>query len=287
MVAALQLQLLVVMSNFKFLLHWLWRVSFVGLFISSLVRYAFSSTVKSKGRVVSRLVTSQRRVSQARVVARASRSSLQNLCPSEPVHGNLEMDSHADTCVLGKNCIQLHSTGRECDVFPYTDDYDGITDVPIVSGATAWTDQETGETFILVIHESLWMPDQVEHTLLNPNQLRSFGSTVQDNPFAGTMYIESPGGDVKIPMSLEGSNVALKTRTPTQDELDNCSHIELTSQHLWDPSNLKVPIKVSSIERASEGLQSGYESDEGEVYNPIHFTKRMLKAVEVRGVPRN
>lgn len=167
--------------------HWLWRAS--RTLYSSIFDRIGSPT---RGRVSLSIVkTSQRRIGVARRVARAT-STLQNLCPDAPVFGNLEMDSHADTCVLGKNFVQLHSTGRECDVFPYTDEYDGIKGVPIVTGGTAWTCQKSGETFVLVVNEGLWMPDQVPHSLVNPNQLRSFGVTVQDNPFGGPMDIQDP-----------------------------------------------------------------------------------------------
>jgi hypothetical protein len=40
--------------------------------------------------------------------------------------------------------VILHYTGRECDVSPYTEVYESVKVVPIVSGATAWTDEETG-----------------------------------------------------------------------------------------------------------------------------------------------
>ena len=68
---------------------------------------------------------------------------------------NNETDSNADTCCLGKNWIVLDYTMRTADVFPYDDSYDPITNVPIVSGATAYTDMD-GTTFILVIHEALF-----------------------------------------------------------------------------------------------------------------------------------
>jgi PhoPQ-activated pathogenicity-related protein len=93
------------------------------------------------------------------------------------------MDSHADTVVLGKNCVILAYTGRECDVSPYTDYYDAIKGVPIVTGATAWTCQADGETYILVFNEALWMGETMDHSLINPNQLRHFGIYVQDNPY--------------------------------------------------------------------------------------------------------
>ena len=163
-------------------------------------------------RDVSRVKTSQRRmVGGAKVISRTS--TLENLCPDDPVVGNVEMDSHADTCVLGKNFIMLHSTGRVCDVYPFTDAYDGIPGVQIVTGGTAWTCQETGETFILVVPEALWMSENMPHSLINPNQLRAYGSTIQDNPFAGPLIMSDPEDVVRIPMCLEGTNVVFSTRT--------------------------------------------------------------------------
>ena len=85
------------------------------------------------------------------------------------VYNKMEMDSHADTVVLGRNCVILSYTGRECDVSPYTDSYEAIKGVSIVTGATAWTSQVDGQTYILVFNEALWMGDVLDHSLLNPN----------------------------------------------------------------------------------------------------------------------
>ena len=74
----------------------------------------------------------------------------------------------------------------------YTDAYEDIKSVPISTAGTVWTSTETGETYILVFHEVLWMGYQMKHFLLNPNQLRHFGVTVQDNPFADApLYIST------------------------------------------------------------------------------------------------
>jgi hypothetical protein len=56
--------------------------------------------------------------------------------------------------------------------------------VPIVTGATAITNATKGATFILVFNEAIWMGTHLEHSLLNPNQMRHHGITVQDNPYA-------------------------------------------------------------------------------------------------------
>jgi hypothetical protein len=101
-----------------------------------------------------------------------------NLCPVDLIYGSNKMDTHADTCVLGNNFIILQYTGRECDVVPYSDEYDAIKGIPIVTGATAWTDQNSGLTWILIIHEALWMAQTMTHSLINPNQLRAYGINV-------------------------------------------------------------------------------------------------------------
>ena len=101
---------------------------------------------------------------------------------SLPSHGRIELDSHADTVVLGSNCVILHHTGKVCEVSPYTDEYDAITDVPVIRGATLWTDQHTNNEYILVFNEALWMGDTLTHSLINPNQLRAFGMLVQEIP---------------------------------------------------------------------------------------------------------
>ena len=39
-------------------------------------------------------------------------------------------------------------------------------------------DQHTNEEYILIFNEALWMGDTLAHSLINPNQLRAFGTLV-------------------------------------------------------------------------------------------------------------
>ena len=64
-------------------------------------------------------------------------------------------DSHANTIVLGSNCVILHHTGKVCKVSPYLDDYEAIKTVPVVCGMVLWTDTEDNQEYILVFNESL------------------------------------------------------------------------------------------------------------------------------------
>ena len=95
--------------------------------------------------------------------------------------GRVELDTHADTFVAGRNCLLMNFTERVCDVMPYSDDYEPKTGIPIVQAATGYT-AANGQRTILIFNEALWLPD-MENSLMNPNQLRHFGIEVQDNPY--------------------------------------------------------------------------------------------------------
>ena len=122
--------------------------------------------------------------------------------------------------MFGKNCVVLNYTGREFDVLPYTDTYESIKSVPIANAGTAWTLPETGATYILLFNEGLWMGDKMDHSLINPNQLRLYGVTVQDIPVCdSTLYIMTEDGEFVLPLGMKGTNIMANTRTPTTEEL--------------------------------------------------------------------
>ena len=94
--------------------------------------------------------------------------------PSPNTYGMNEVDTNADTCCLGTNFIPLYYTNRSADVYPYHDAYEPLENVPIVSGATA-VDHEDGSTYIIVINEALYYGKKMQHSLINPNQIRHYG----------------------------------------------------------------------------------------------------------------
>jgi hypothetical protein len=132
--------------------------------------------------------------------------------------------------------VILDYTGRECDVSPYTESYDAIKNVPIVTAATSWTSPHSGQVYVLILNEGLWMGDHLDGTLVNQNQCRFHGIEVQDNPFSDSplsMMTEDEG--FTIPLEIEGTTIFAETRTPTMQELDECPKIVLSSPHPWDP----------------------------------------------------
>ena len=106
-------------------------------------------------------MTRSRRVCDFKTTTRRSTRNnvgTQTIAAAETVnHGRIELDYHADTTVLEKNFVLLSYTGREFDVGPYSETYDAIKNIPIVSAANTWTSLESTETYILVFNEALWM----------------------------------------------------------------------------------------------------------------------------------
>jgi len=90
------------------------------------------------------------------------------------IEANSEIDSHADTCCLGANFMPLYFTGKVCDVMPFLDTLPSVNNIEICTGATAF-DDSNGRTLILIINEALWMGNCMQHSLLNPYQIRTNG----------------------------------------------------------------------------------------------------------------
>jgi hypothetical protein len=152
-----------------------------------------------------------------------------------------EMDSHADTCVAGPNFSVLEFTGEQCDVTPYTSDYQPITNVSVVNAVTAFTDESNGETVILNFNQVLWYGKRMKMSLINPNQLRHFGITVSDDPTDTTRpFGISTGEGLFVPFQMEGTTVYFETRVPTGWELENCKSIQVTDSTVWNPSNVTI-----------------------------------------------
>ena len=162
----------------------------------------------------------------------------------ERVHGRCELDSHADTIVAGKNCTVLHYTSNVCEVMPYSDEYEPVKNVPVVQAATGYT-SSNGRSYIIVFNEAL----SLDHSLINPNQLRHFHTTVQDNPYQeGGMYIESPGGELVLGLESEGTTIFFDTWIPSKEDLLSLPHVVLSSRKTWNPRDIIFP-KIDYLRR--------------------------------------
>jgi hypothetical protein len=152
-----------------------------------------------------------------------------------------ECDTNADTCCLGRNFVVLNSTYRTADVYAYDTSIKPIENVPIVSGATAYDDATTGTTYILVFNEALYYGEKLDHTLINPNQVRSYGIPFWDNPFDPTRSLSiDVNDDFHIPLRSVGTKLMFASRVPTTTELETCEHIPMTSSAPWNPGEVAM-----------------------------------------------
>ena len=167
---------------------------------------------------------------------------------------------------------------------PYSDTYKAITNVRVVTGATLWTSQHDGDEYILIFNEALWMGDTLQHTLVNPNQLRAYGTTIQDNPFSRSPLSFDPTNGPVIPLTTMGTIVYCTTRAPNDQELSSLPHITLSSSATWDPHNVVFPSNcveggehctyISSISSFAHDLTST-------IHDPVTFHSRLVSSIQV------
>ena len=154
----------------------------------------------------------------------------------------IESDSHADTCALGSNFLLVETTEWTCTVQPFHKEYAAQDNIPVVTGATAYDDPATGETVILIFHQSLWFGSSLENSLICPQQVRSYGVSMCDDPYDPNrpLGMKCEDGTV-IPFNVKKSMIGVTTRCPSLQEYESCRHLVMTSPQIWDPTSKDLP----------------------------------------------
>ena len=207
-------------------------------------------------------VTTKRRVSGTRTNTKR-KSNEQNI-------GRCELDSHANTILDGSNCVILRYTGNKCNLNPYRDDYKSVSNIPIVHADTAWQSAHTGQTYILVFNESLWMGNHMDRSLINPKQSRYYGIKVQDNPILDTaLSIITEENEFCMELAMAGTVIYDETFTPSEKEPHQCPHIILSSPHAWNPQNVVFPRTLRTLEEEMGTLRHviAMDSTRGDIKN--------------------
>ena len=156
----------------------------------------------------------------------------------------LELDSHADSPVVGKHSLILRRTGKQVKVSGFTDQLGAPIKVDVVDAVVAYDCEYTGKTFMLVLRNALHFPS-MDISLIPPFIMRLAGIEVNECPkfLAKSPSIEHhsmyfPDNHLRIPLQLHGIISYLSVRSPSQDELSSCPEpiLELTPQRQqWDP----------------------------------------------------
>ena len=168
----------------------------------------------------------------------------QSLFPITLDNARSELDSRADTICAGLNCRLIHYTGQECTVNGFHNKLGAMEKIPIATVATAWSDEHTGQGFILIMHEVLFFGNDLDHSLINPNQIRHNGFQLFDNPYE-TDPIRQMGIVInendRIPFQSQGTTIYFNSRFPTDLEMETYPHVVLTCEAPWDPSGIAMP----------------------------------------------
>ncbi len=94
------------------------------------------------------------------------------------------------------------------------------------------------------MNEILFFGNDLDHTLINPNQLRHNGFQVFDNPYdlepSRQMGIVLNKTD-RVSFHSEGTTIFFHSRYPTDADMDNLPHVILMSDIPWDPSGVVMP----------------------------------------------
>ena len=81
----------------------------------------------------------------------------------------------------------------------------------------------------------------MDHSLINPNQIRHFGIPVSDNAYDGTRDLGIDHEDVFIPFETQGSTVHFETFVPSDDDIKRSPHIVLTDGDTeWNPCTITM-----------------------------------------------
>ena len=86
-----------------------------------------------------------------------------------------EIDNHADTCCFGQNFAVKYLTRVKCSVSTFSKEQEAMVDVEAATAYTAYDNLEDCCTYILEFNEGLWFGNRMDHSLINPNQVRMTG----------------------------------------------------------------------------------------------------------------
>lgn len=154
-----------------------------------------------------------------------------------------ELDTHADTTCMGKQFLFISDTGQYCSVSGFHDSFNSINDIPVACGATKWTNPENGQTYILYVNQGLYFGSSMDHSLINPNQIRHFGIEVSDDPFDLRRLFGINHPDMQLKFQKDGTTIYFETSLPSPEDLEDQSftHVTLTdSEVVWDPQTVDL-----------------------------------------------
>ncbi len=199
--------------------------------------------------------------------------------------GRMELDSHADSPVLGKGALIVRETGKRVSVKGFADELGKSMSVPVVDGVVAYDDEYDGSRHLIIVRNALSVPSMNNH-LIPPFMMRLAGLEVNEcakflakKPSIHHHSILFPDQQYRIPLLLTGITSYIPTRMPMQDELDDLEKecrplLELTPQvNHWNPH--------ASVYQDQEDAMLDYR---GQLKEPRNERKHVLSSLVEQSV---
>jgi hypothetical protein len=185
--------------------------------------------------------------------------------------GRAELDSHADTTVIGDStALVIQDFNRPVRVHGYDQSVAQRDSCKTVTGVMAYDHPTTGVTYFLTFHQAILIPC-MKVSLISPMQMRDNDLSMNDEPksmaltptddhHCVTILQKEDVDGLKIPLSLHGVTSYFTTRKPTRQEYEQSDldlRIDMTYESPeWDPSD----------ERFAKAEQA-IANDDGQLYD--------------------
>ena len=161
----------------------------------------------------------------------------------------MELDSHANMPVIGRNAYILSKIGETVDVAPFTPDYKPIS-VELVDAALKY---ECPKVKILIIRRELYVPSMT-HNLLPSFMMGEAGIHINEVP---KIHVTSPTEEhhaitfqetnFRIPLILHGTFSNFPTSKPNTQELEEPEDVYVLTCTTWNPHSDAYVINEESI----------------------------------------
>ena len=98
----------------------------------------------------------------------------------------------------------------------------------------------------------------MEHSLINPNQCRSFGTRVCDEPTDEHRKLGMElTDDYVVPFQMKGTTCYFQSRSPSLSEIETCRTFQVSDPDIWDPT--AEIFQISAVERGPVCMSDSYE----------------------------
>ena len=144
--------------------------------------------------------------------------------------------------VVGRNAFIFESTGKSCNVLPFSEQLSMAKDVSIVDTAIAYDCPLSIQTYVLLARNALYIPE-LEHNLISPFMMCAGTVEVNDMPkihckdaTVKDRSINFSLCEIRIPLQLFETFSYFHTQRPEPNELEEYSKVFITLDvPEWNP----------------------------------------------------